>query len=352
MRSPKRLKIAIVSPFEEPVPPKKYGGTERVVHNLTRELTDLGHKVTLFASGDSKTKANLVACVNRAVRVQPRARNPAIRQALNYNGLAKALSYINKGNFDIVHNHFGWPMVLFDDLINAPLITTLHGSLADPAENYIHSRLKGAKFVSISNSQRKYAPNLKYVATVYNGINVSSFSFNNKPKDYLLFLGRIHPQKGPEYAIKIAKKVNKKLIIAAKIDPFEQNYFDKKIKPLIDGKQIVFVGEVAHRKKVKLIREAAAMISPIRWDEPFGITNIESLACGTPVITINRGSIPEILVDGVTGYNCRTVAQMTKRIADIDKIDRYACRAHVEENFTARHMAIGYLKVYQKLISK
>lgn len=273
-----------------------------------------------------------------------------ICQGLHLKGLGKALAHINRSNFDIVHNHFGWPMLMFAELVKAPLITTLHGSLAEPTENYMHNLCKNTPFISISNAQRRHAKHLNYVATVYNGIDVSRFEFSSKPQDYLVFLGRIHPQKGPEYAIEIAKKSNHKLIIAAKIDPLEQSYFEKKIKPLIDGKQIKFIGEVDHKQKVDLLKNAKAMISPIQWDEPFGITNIEALACGTPVISINRGSIPEILVDGKTGYLCRTIRQMIKRVNDIDKIDRQTCRWHVEQHFTAKGMALGYLKAYEKVI--
>jgi len=344
------LKIALVAPFEEPVPPKTYGGTERVVYNLAEELVALGHDVTLFASGDSKTSAKLEACVPRAVRVLPEAHNPNIRQGLHYQGLATALTKINQNQFDIVHNHFGWQLLLFKDFIKAPIVTTLHGILSEPTERYMHTLLKHEPFVSISKSQRLHNTHLRYVATVYNGIQVERFSFGAVPQDYLVFLGRIHQHKGPEQAIKIARQTGNKLIIAAKIDAFEQHYFETKIAPLIDDQQILFVGEVTHAQKVKLLKNAKAMISPIQWDEPFGITTIEALACGTPVIAINRGSMPEILVDGKVGFLCRNVDQMVKRISDIGMIDRAACRAHVEKYFSAQHMTNGYLKAYERVI--
>ncbi len=346
------LKIALVAPFEEPVPPKTYGGTERVVWNLARELVKLGHDVTLFASKDSKTTAKLVPCVDRAIRVLPEAKTPSIRQGLHLLGLGRALAHINKSNFDVVHNHFGWPFLMFSDLIKSPLITTLHGSLAEPTENYMHNLSKDTPFVSISNAQRLPAQDLNYVATIYNGIDPSRFSYSDKPKDYLVFLGRIHPQKGPVQAIEIAKKTNRKLIIAAKIDPLEQDYFDQDVKPLIDGKQIKFIGEVEHEQKVKLLKNAYAMVSPIQWDEPFGITNIEAMVCGTPVISMSRGSIPEILIDGQTGYLCHTIAEMIKRVGEIDKINRLDCRRHVEENFTAELMAKDYLNTYEQVMHK
>jgi glycosyltransferase involved in cell wall biosynthesis len=348
----KKLRIALIAPFEEPVPPKTYGGTERVVNNLVNQLVEMGHDVTLFASGDSQTTAKLVPCVRRAIRVLPYAKNPQTRQALNMQGLSKAVSLLRKGKYDIVHNHFGWQTLLFREFIKQPMVTTLHGILSAPPDNLMHDAYKKENYISISKSQRRHAPRLRYVATVYNGINLSRFSFNDKPDDYLLFLGRIHPQKGPEFAIKIAKATKHKLIIAAKIDPDEEQYFQKRIKPKIDGEQIVFVGEVAHRQKIRLLKNAKAMLSPIQWDEPFGITNIEALACGTPVIAINRGALPEIIVDGKTGYLCRTINQMIKKVDQIGEIDRSVCRQHVVDKFSSRTMAEGYLKAYYRIINR
>jgi len=260
------------------------------------------------------------------------------------------LTKINQNSFDIVHNHFGWQLLFFKESIRAPMVTTLHGILSEPTEKYMHTLSKAEPFISISKSQRQHNPHLHYVATVYNGIQVDQFAFGDKPQDYLVFLGRIHHQKGPEQAIRIARRSGQKLIIAAKIDPLEQDYFETKIKPLIDGKQIQFIGEVTHHQKVKLLKNAKAMISPIQWDEPFGITTIEALACGTPVIAINRGSMSEILVDGKIGYLCRNVSEMIKRVSDIDKIDRAACREHVLKYFSAQRMTEGYLKAYQRVI--
>lgn len=346
------LKIALVAPFEEPVPPKTYGGTERIVYNIAEELVALGHDVTLFASGDSKTSAKLEACVPKAVRVLSEARNPNIRQGLHYQGLATALTKLSQSRFDIVHNHFGWQLLLFKDLIAAPIVTTLHGILSEPTERYMHTLLKNEPFISISKSQRRHNTHLRYIATVYNGIRVSRFKFEANPQNYLVFLGRIHPHKGPEHAIQIARRTGNRLIIAAKIDPFEQHYFDTKIAPLIDDQQIQFVGEVNHAQKVRLLKNAKAMISPIQWDEPFGITTIESLACGTPVLALNRGAMPEILINNQTGFLCKNVNEIVKRVGDIGKIDREVCRSHVENHFSAQRMTQGYLKAYERVITR
>jgi glycosyltransferase involved in cell wall biosynthesis len=349
------MKIALLSTFEETVPPKMYGGTERVIHTLAEEWVKMGHDVTLFASGDSQTSARLVPCTPRAIRVLREARNPATRLALNLDALATALSHIRDNTFDIIHNHFGWQTLLFNSFLDWPMVTTLHGTLDKalmPTEHKMHNYFRWAPFVSISNSQRRHSPKLNYVDTIYHGIYPEEFEFNDKPEDYLLFLGRIHPQKGPVHAIKLAKETGQKLIIAAKTDPAEFAYLRKRVRPLIDNKQIIFVGEVGHEQKVKLLKNARAVLSPLQWDEPFGITNIEAMACGTPVITYRRGSMAEIIQDGKTGFLCHNAAEMREAIGKIDQIDRRYCREYVEANFTARKMAENYIKVFQKVIRR
>ncbi|HEY5805780.1 MAG TPA: glycosyltransferase family 4 protein [Candidatus Saccharimonadales bacterium] len=349
------MRIALLSPFEEPVPPKMYGGTERIVYTLAEEWVAMGHDVTLYASGDSQTAAKLIPCTPRAVRVLPEARNPLTRQALNLHALATALQDIRDTRYDIIHNHFGWQTLLFNAFLNWPMVTTLHGTLDKalmPTEHKMHNYFREAPFVSISNSQRRHSPKLNYVETVYHGIYPDEFEYNDKPDDYLAFLGRIHPQKGPVHAIRLAKKTGQKLIIAAKVDPAEFHYFGKRIKPLIDGKQIVYIGEVGHEEKVKLLKNAKALLSPLQWDEPFGIVNVESMACGTPVITARRGSMPEIIVEGKTGFLCRNSKEMEAAIGNIGQLDRRACREHVENNFTARKMAENYIKAFTKVIKE
>jgi len=349
------MKIALLAPFEEPVPPIMYGGTERVVGTLAKELVEMGHDVTLYASGDSQTSAKLIACTPRAIRQTAEARDPALRQAINLQALAFALKDIRETPYDIVHNHFGWQALLLKPFLPWPMVTTLHNSLDKawmPTEHLMYNQLRDCPVVSISDSQRRHSPKLNYVATIYHGIRAERFEYNDHPQDYLAFLGRIHPHKAPVEAIKIAQKAGQKLIIAAKIDPQEDNFFKRRVKPLIDGKQIVYIGEVGHEQKVDLLKNAKALLSPLNWDEPFGITNIESMACGTPVITARRGSLTEIIIDGKTGFLCRTPREFATAIANIGQIDRYACRQHVEQNFTARSMAENYIEVYQKLIKK
>jgi glycosyltransferase involved in cell wall biosynthesis len=345
------MKIALLAPFEEPVPPKKYGGTELVAYNLAEELTKMGHDVTLMASGDSVTSAKLAKCTPAAVRTQRAARNNLTRIAYNYQGLAVAIELINKGKFDIVHNHIGWQALLFGNIIEAPIVTTLHGTLADPTENQMYKAYKGTPFISISDSQRRHSKILNYVGTVYNGIDTDAFDYSEKPGEYLAFLGRICPEKGPVYAIEIAKLTGHKLIIAAKVDPVDEKYFEQVVEPLVDGEQIQFIGEIDHAGKVELLKNAKALLSPLQWDEPFGLVNTEAMACGTPVIAINRGSMPEIIIDGKTGYLCSNIDEMVDRVGQLDGISRRDCRQHVETNFSSRLMAERYLKIYEDTIA-
>ena len=296
------MRIALVAPFDESVPPLRYGGTELVVHLLAEELHHLGHEVTLFASGDSITAARLIPGTPSAVRLLPEARNRATRAAFCYLGIGEVLKVLNNERFDIIHNHIGWPLLAFKNLIRDPLLTTLHGTLVDEHERNMYAKHKKSPFLSISDSQRKPLPTLNYVGTVHHGLDLENFDFNNSPDDYLAFLGRITPDKGPKQAIAIAKATGKRLLIGAKIDPTDEAYYSKHIKPHIDGKQIVYLGELDHAAKVQLLRNACALISPLQWDEPFGLVNIEALACGTPVIATTRGSLPEIITNGKVGF--------------------------------------------------
>jgi glycosyltransferase involved in cell wall biosynthesis len=341
------VKIALLAPFEEPVPPEKYGGTERVVHSLAEGLVGLGHDVTLFASGDSHTSARLVPCVKHSLRRYIGSR-PRTWSFMQWQGFHRMMHHLQSEAFDVVHNHGDWPFLIANAFTKAPFVTTIH----NPKQYKLGFKMvyKRYQYVSISDAQRKYMPDLNYVATVHHGIDLSLFEYNEKPDDYLAFLGRVVPDKGLREAIQIAKATKQKLIIAAKLDAKLQPYFRKNIKPHIDNKQIVFIGEVAHEAKVELLENAKALLSPIQWDEPFGLSNIEAMACGTPVIAIGRGSLPEIVVDGETGYLCKTTKQMAARVADINKIKRQDCRRRVEQHFSASCMAQKYVAVYQKII--
>lgn len=340
------MKIALLAPFEEPVPPEKYGGTERVVYSLAEGLVGLGHDVTLLASGDSHTSARLVPCVETSLRPFLE-KNQRTWNYLNWQGFHRALHHLRNEHYDIIHNHGDWPF-LIPGAYDTPVVTTIHNPVQFKLG--VEEVYKQYPYISISDAQRAYMPDLDYVATVHHGLEVETFEYNAEPSDYLAFLGRIHPDKGPEQAIEIAKATGNKLIIAAKVDAPDRHYFRKVIRPMIDKQQILFIGEVAHAAKVTLLKNARALLSPIQWDEPFGLTNIEAMACGTPVIALSRGSLPEIIADGQTGYLCNTTEEMIARVADIDKISRQACRAHVEKNFTSRKMAENHIKAFTKVI--
>lgn len=344
------MKIALLSPIEEAVPPKKYGGIEAVVYNLAEELHRMGHDVTLFASGDSKVSCRLVPLAKKAIGSNHSKR---MREAYCYEAIAQAARLIaEEGDYDIVHNNIGFQALLFKDIIKAPMLTTMHWTLDNTTEREMYSHYRKMPFVSISNDQRKDLARMNYVATVHHGIDMKRFTFNPEPEDHLVFFGRFSPVKGPLEAIKFAKKTKQKLIMAGKINDFEREYFDKKIAPHIDGEQIIQMGELDHDEKVELLGKAKALLSPIQWDEPFGLVNIEAMACGTPVITTKRGSLPEIVVDGKTGFLCKTDAEIIKAIKSIDTIDRRACRDHVEEYFSVQRMVKAYIDLYRGLIRK
>ncbi len=342
----KKMRIALLAPFEEPVPPLKYGGTERIVYSLAEELVKLGHDVTLLASGDSQTSARLIACVETSLRPFLE-KNQRAWMYLQWQGLHRALHFIRNRRFDIIHNHGDWPFLIAGAFTHVPILTTIHNPVQ--YKYGVKEVYQRYPYVSISDAERAYMPDLNYVATVHHGIDIDNFDYNDKPGDYLAFLGRIDPDKGLEEAIEITKRTNSKLIIAAKIDAPMRPYYRNKIKPLIDGKQIIFVGEVAHAAKAVLLKNARALLSPIQWDEPFGLANVEAMACGTPVIATPRGALPEVIIHGKTGYLCNTVDEMVARVADIPDIKRRACRIHVERHFTSAGMARKYVSVYEKV---
>jgi len=278
------MKIVQISPFEERVPPKKYGGTELIIYNITQELIKRGHKVYLIAPGDSQTKAKLLPSFPKALRTYTETQDMKTRDSLKFIGVGKVLEHLKNIDADIIHNHLGWRLLPFSPIIKMPIVTTLHGPLYIDYQKLIYGKFKKANYISISKNQREPFPSLNYVGNVYNGIDVSIFPFNKKPKNYLAFLGRMSPEKGPVEAIKIAKKAKMKLIMAAKVDIVDKEFFLNQVKPLIDGRQIKFIGEIGHKKKTELLKNAKALIAPIQWEEPFGLFLIEPMACGPPVI--------------------------------------------------------------------
>jgi glycosyltransferase involved in cell wall biosynthesis len=341
------MKIAQIAPLWERVPPPAYGGIELVVGLLTDELVARGHDVTLFASGDSITSAKLESIHPQALRLDTSIVEPGV-----YEMLQLAQVYERAGEFDLIHSHMGCAALPYSKLTKTPTIHTLHG-IFTPDNEKMFAYAKAQPYVSISNAQREDRLGLNHVATVYNSIDVNSHHFFPTADEppYLAFLGRISPEKGPDRAIEIAKATGMPLKMAGKVDPVDVEYFQRQIEPHIDGAQIQFFGEADHWMKNELMGRAIATLFPINWREPFGLVTIESMAAGTPVIAMNLGSVPEIIVDGVSGYICNTVADCIAAVAKIPQISRAGCREYVANRFSVAQMTAGYEAVYQKVLA-
>jgi glycosyltransferase involved in cell wall biosynthesis len=341
------MKIAQIAPLWEQVPPTTYGGTELVVSLLTEELVRRGHEVTLFASGDSTTAANLESVHPKALRL-----DPTIQEVGIYEMLQLSQVYERANEFDIIHSHMGCAGLPYANLVKTPTVYTLHGIFTpDNEKMFVHARRQ--PFVSISNAQREPRLNLNCVATVYNGVDTSAYQFYPKPSDppYLVFLGRMSPEKGTHLAIAIAKATGWNLKIAGKIDAVDVDYYEQEVKPHIDGQQIEFLGEANHAQKNILFGNATATLFPITWREPFGLVMTESMAAGTPVIAMSLGSTPEVIAHGKTGFLCHTLEDCIQAVSQIGTLDRRACRQHVEANFSVQKMVNGYEAVYQQILA-
>ncbi len=337
------MRIAQVAPLQLAVPPRDYGGTERCVYNLTEALVKLGHDVTLFATGDSRTSAQLVP-----MRPEPIAFDPNVdATALHLAELAEV--YRRAGEFDVIHSHLDYLTLPFTQSTKTPTVLTLHGRLDLPEWRHIFSTYRQANYISISESQRSFLPDLNWVGTVHHAIDVNRFPFHSNPGEYLAFVGRMSPEKRPDRAIKIARKAGIPLKIAAKIDATERPYFESVIKPMLDHPLIEYVGVLNEEEKSELIGKAMALLLPIKWPEPFGIVFIEALACGTPVLTCPYGAVPEILEDGVTGFIRETDDELVEAIGHLGEISRGGCREYVRRKFDIQRMAMKYLNVYSKV---
>jgi glycosyltransferase involved in cell wall biosynthesis len=340
------MHIAEIAPLAETVPPSHYGGTERVVSWLTDELIGLGNKITLFACGGSKTKAELVAVCPKPLRLS----RPPIDPTSALTALLEAVAR-RANEFDVIHCHLDWIHIPLFRRLGRPFVTTLHGRLDLP---HMHSFVTGfadAPFVSISNSQRGPLAELNFVDTIYHGLPEKLLLPNLQPGRYLAFLGRFTPEKGPHIAIRLARKSQLPLRIAAKIPRMQTHYFKEQIEPLLDGDQVDFVGEVNERQKQDFLGGAMAVLVPIDWPEPFGLVMIEAMACGTPVIAWRRGSVPEIVEHGVTGFIVENEAEAIDAIKRIPTLDRGRVRAAFERRFTARRMAESYRRCFVRLMA-
>jgi glycosyltransferase involved in cell wall biosynthesis len=341
------MRIAQVAPLYESVPPELYGGTERIVSYLTEELVAQGHRVTLFASGDSKTAAELVPTWERGIRLDPRGPDPiAVHELM----LQQLLERANQ--FDVIHFHIEPLYLQLARRLNTACVATLHGRLDIPALADLYREFRDVPLVSISAAQRAPLPDAHWQATVHHGLPLPLHECGRGPGDYLAFLGRVAPEKGVDRAIDIARRAGVPLRIAAKVDPAERDYFVTEIEPRIDGRSVVHVGEIDESQKTSFLGNALALLFPIDWPEPFGLVMIEAMACGTPVIAFRSGSVPEIIDEDVTGFIVDGVEEAVSCVPRARLLDRHRCRAVFERRFSAARMARDYCRVYETLVKQ
>ncbi|MDP2638499.1 MAG: glycosyltransferase family 4 protein [Candidatus Levybacteria bacterium] len=341
-----RLKIAQIAPISERVPPKKYGGTERVIHALTEELVRMGHDVTLFASGDSITSAELSSIYPRSLR-EAKIPDPYKLNELTLANIGSA--YVRQKEFDIIHDHnsiFGLSMAHF---ATTPTLITVHGPFTSRNRKLFNIFSKPS-LITISKSQGDMLRDIKILNTIYNGLSMEHYPFSKSHDGYLLYVGRISMEKGLHHAIEVAEGTNLPLIIAAKLDMAEMEYFQSHIEPRLDGRQIRWVGEVGEEERNRLMSRAICLLHPVTWREPFGLTMIEAMACGAPVIAFDLGSIPEIVSNARTGFVVHDTEEMIEAVSRIGVIDRQECRNYALKNFNAETMAKRYLETYYQVI--
>lgn len=338
------MRIAQVAPLYESVPPKYYGGTERIVSYLTEELVAQGHSVTLFASGDSVTSATLVPVTAQALRLDQSCEDQLAHHILLLEQVAQRAEA-----FDLLHFHVDYLHFPLSRRIVTPQITTLHGRLDLPDLVPVYREFGDMPVVSISNAQREPLPDASWQGTIYHGLPLHLYRFRPGPGQYLAFLGRISPEKRVDRAVRIAHRTGIPLRIAAKVDKSDAAYFER-IRPLLRGPLVEFVGEIGEYEKDEFLGNAMALLFPIDWPEPFGLVMIESLACGTPVIAYDRGSVPEVLEDGVTGFIVKGFHDAVAAVTRLPDIDRGRCRETFEIRFSSRRMATDYTALYRRLI--
>lgn len=337
------MKIAQVAPLYEAVPPALYGGTERIVSYLVEELANQGHKVTLFASGDSHTKAELVPGIKQALRLNPLCMDPLAPHIVQMQDIIE-----RQHEFDIIHFHTDYLHFPFSQQMKTPHVTTLHGRLDIPELQLVYNKFD-QPVISISNNQRIPLPQANFIATVYHGLPVDLYKLGNGDGGYLAFLGRISPEKGIDKAIEWAKAANKKLKIAAKVDRADETYFNTAIKPLLNDPLIEFIGEINEQQKTAFLGNAAALLFPINWCEPFGMVMIEAMACGTPVIAHGKGSVPEVIEKGLNGFIVSTTEEAVAIIQQLKYFNRKNIRSSFESRFTAERMCNDYVSIYERL---
>lgn len=343
-----RLRIAQVAPLIEPVPPPLYGGTERVVANVTDSLLRAGHEVTLFASGDSETDADLVPGCERALRLADAGDNamPVYLSMLEE-------VYNRADEFDVIHSHIDYIAYPFARRSDTPTVTTMHGRLDLENLPLLYREYDDMPLVSISQAQRRPLPDsTRWASNIYHGLPLDQYELNESGGDYLAFLGRISPEKAVDSVIRVAIETGRPLKIAAKVDPVDEKYFETRIEPMLQHSLVDFVGEISEEEKQEFLGNAAALLFLIDWPEPFGLAMIEAMACGTPVIARRRGSVPEVVDEGITGFICENETGAAEAVRQIDALDRSEIRQHFETRFDVDRMGKDYINTYRSLIAE
>jgi glycosyltransferase involved in cell wall biosynthesis len=327
------------------VPPSGYGGTERIVSYLTEQLVQDGHDVTLFASGDSRTKARLVPITLRSLRLDP----GCIDQLAHHLVMLDTI-FGRRDEFDIIHFHIDYLHFPLSKWLECSRLTTLHGRLDYPDLQPLYRTFSDEPVISISDSQRRPLPGANWLGTVYHGLPRDLYPFTKGPDNYLAFVGRVSPEKRLDRAIEIAQRTGIRLKIAAKIDPIDRAYFEREIEHLLDDPLVEFVGEIGEESKGEFLGRARALLFPIDWEEPFGLVMIEALACGTPVVAFRRGSVPEVLTNGLTGYIVESTDEAVAAVGNLDAISRQECREEFERRFSVERMAGEYVRIYREIL--
>ena len=338
------MRIAQVAPLYERVPPKLYGGTERVVSYLTEALVELGHDVSLYASGDSVTNAELRSWCPQALRLDPQSIDPLADHVAMMENVFR-----ESDEFDFVHSHVDYMGFSLLRRMRTPSVTTLHGRLDLPNLQCLYNEFTETPVVSISASQRSPLPQANWQATIHHGLPRDLYSLHEKPGGYLAFLGRISPEKRVDTAIQIANHFGMPLKIAAKIDKVDREYYEARIRPLIDGRQIELIGEIGEKDKDEFLGNAYALLFPIDWPEPFGLVMVEAMACGTPVVAFPKGSVPEVMREGITGYVVDDAVSAAQALGNVSNLCRRRCREIFERHYTAERMARDYVAIYERL---
>jgi glycosyltransferase involved in cell wall biosynthesis len=341
------MRIAQVAPLIESVPPKHYGGTERIVSYLTEELVRAGHDVTLFASGDSITRARLIPACRGSLRLNKHCVDHLAHHLVMMDQVLE-----HARNFDVIHFHTDYLHFPVARYVPVPHVTTLHGRLDLPDLIPVYDRFRDIPVISISNAQRKPLPWANWAGTIYHGLPPDLFRFQPNPGTYLAFLGRISPEKRADRAIEIAKRAGMPLKIAAKVDRVDKRYFKRVVEPLLDASHVEWVGEISDREKDDFLGNAYALLFPIDWPEPFGLVMIEAIACGTPVIAYDGGAVPEVIKDGQTGFIAKNLEDAADAVHRVSEISRTHCRKIFEKRFTVTRMARDYVRIYRRTIDR